>query len=196
MQWREPIEFSAGDTLQFTRTLHQYPASQGWSLLYELRGGTQALSFTSTASGDSHSIYVAPATTATWTPGDYVLTGYATNGTDRHQIYYGDLPLHENKVTAPGNAPELTFAQKMIAQIEATLLAKADDLSSASLGETRFTFLTPEELRKEHGYWTTVRRQEIAKERAKMGLPTGNRIKPSIQVVDAGIGGVHPFNWR
>jgi len=193
--WREPIEFVAGDTLAFNRRLADYPADQGWSLLYELRGGTQAVSFTSTASGSDHACVVSAATTSTWAPGSYVLEGYAVNGDQRFTIYYGALAIRLNLQTAPGNAPIQTFAQQMLAQIEQTMRAKAgDDLAASQLGDTRFQYLTPEQLRIEHGYWKGVRRQEIAKERAKAGLPTGNKIRTTINVVNSGTGyGVMPY---
>ena len=195
-QWREPAEFSAGDTLFFERSLPDYPANAGWSLIYELRGGTQAIEFTSTADGNAHSMTVLPAVTTTWVPGDYVLTGYAilSSTGERHQIYYGELKLWENKVGLPGDAPEQTFAQQMIAQIELVLLAKAgNDLALSKLGETEFRYMTHEQLRAEHGYWKSVRANEIAKYNAKMGRPTGNKIRPRINV--AGSGPVFGQQW-
>lgn len=189
IQWREPQEFSAGDTLTFERSLPDYPASAGWSLDYELRGGAQAISFQSTADGDAHKVTVTPATTATWAPGSYVLTGYATLAStgERHQFYYDTFTIWENKQTAAPDAPEKTFAQQMVEQIELVLLAKAgNDLAASKLGETQFQYMTHEQLRAEHGYWVTVRRQEIAKLNAKSGRPTGNKIRPRINVCPSG----------
>lgn len=187
--WREPIELAAGDTLAFTRNLSDYPASQGWSLDYELRGQSQAISFQSVANVDAHQVTVTAATTATWLAGDYILRGFAINsGTgERHQIYYGDFQLWSNAQTEAGNVPKQTFAQQMIAQIETVLLAKAgDDLAASQIGESRFQYLTPAELRTEHGYWKEVRRMEIARDRAKMGLPTGLKSRPIFKIKTPG----------
>lgn len=182
--WREPIEFAAGDTLSFTRRLPDYPASEGWSLLYELRGGAEVITFESTPDVDSHVILVPSATTAAWLPGDYLLVGFAQNGAVRHQVYYASLAITPN---TPDAGPEETFAQKMIAALEAVMLAKAqDDLAESAFRDSRFAYLTPEQLRTEHAYWVCVRRNEIAKERANHGRPTGNKIRPQINVKTTG----------
>lgn len=188
-QWREPIQFVAGDSLIFQRSLAQYPPSAGWSLLYELRGVAQPISFASTPSGNVHQINVASAVTAQWLPGDYVLTGFAILAAgERHQIYYGDLPIYADATQAPGIGDMRTHAQKMVDLLESVMLAKAgDDLAASSIGETHFKYLTPAELRLEHGYWKSVRQQEIARERAKAGLPTGNKIRPVMRVKSPGV---------
>lgn len=197
--YREPIEFAQGDTLSFTRILPDYPASQSWSIQYFLTGGPQPIQFNSTASGDSHVILVLPAVTANWLPGSYILAGYVINSGsgERHQIYYGSLPIYEDWSKAPGGSPVQTFAQQMIAQLETVMLAKASgDLAESSIENSRFRYLSPEELRKEHGYWSQVRRQEIAKERSKAGLPTGNKIRARVNVMGTGpiIGQGTPFS--
>lgn len=181
--WREPQEFPAGDTLAFTRRLADYLATDGWSLHYDLRGGAQPISFDSVADGSNHKITVAAAVTALWLPADYILVGYAVNGDERHQIYYGDFVLTENLADALGDEPQKTFAQQMVENLEAVMLGKAtNDLLESRIGETLFRYLTPEQLRMEHGYWSGVRRQEIAKLNAKQGRPTGNKIRPQLNV--------------
>lgn len=188
--------------MTFQKFLPDYLPSKGWSLKYEVRGGSQVIEFTSVATGDSHQITVAAATTATWLPGDYVMAGYAINaGTgERVQIYYNNLPVYENLVGTAGNIPEQTFAQKMLAAIEAVLVAKASgDLISSSVGDTRFQYMTMAELRTEHGYWKGVRANEVAKLNAKAGRPTGNKIRPRLNVTgqSSGIGtAVWPFGSR
>jgi hypothetical protein len=189
IQWREPQEFSAGDTLTFERNLPDYPATAGWSLDYELRGGAQVISFQSTPDGNSHKVNLAPAVTSLWAPGDYTLTGYAILAAtgERHRIYYGEFKLWEDKQTATADAPEKTFAQQMVEQIKLCLLAKAgNDLASSKLGETEFRYMTYEQLNRHLGEWMGVRRQEIAKENARAGRPTGNKIRPRINVSPSG----------
>jgi hypothetical protein len=188
-QWREPSEFAAGDTLSFSRRLADYPASQGWSLLYELRGGSQAIEFVSAADGDAHVMVVSKDTTAAWLPGDYVMAGFAVNAGQglRQQIYYGDLLVGANLPVTAGNEPQLTLAQEMIAKYELVMKAKAgDDLARSAVGDTGFWFLTPAQLREEWGYWKTVRRQEVAAERAKAGKPTGNKVRSVLRVLNGG----------
>lgn len=193
-QYREPIEFAAGDTLSFTRKLPDYLAGDGWSLTYELRGGAQAIEFSSTASGGDHAIAVTAAVTATWLPAEYILAGYAVKAAERHQVYLGTISITQNLPAATGDVPKKTFAALMVEKLEATMLAKAgDDLARSALNDTGFWYLTPEQLRVEHGYWKSVRVNEIKMERAKAGLPTGNKIRPSFNVVACGATGAI---WR
>lgn len=179
--WREPLTLAAGDTLAFSRQLPDYPATDGWSMLYTISGNNAPpLQFQSVASGSAHSLSVPAGTTAQLLPGDYVLTGYAIKGDERYQVYYGALTVTENTVT---EQVQKTFAQQMVEKLEAVMLGAADDnLLESRIGETLFKYLSPEQLRAEHGYWKTVRRQEIAMERARAGLPTGNKIRPVLRV--------------
>lgn len=191
---REPQEIVAGDTLTFRRALGNFLASDGWSLVYELRGGAQPIEFVSTADDGSHLVSVAAAVTALWLPAEYVFEGHAVNGEERHRIYFSSVSVLKDQVAAGGDEPQKTFAQKMLAQIEDVLLAKAgDDLAWSRLGDSEFEYMSAEELRTEHGYWSCVRRNEIAKENARNGRPTGNRIRPLFRVISGGVGGVRQF---
>lgn len=196
--WQEPLKLTQGDTLTFQRFLSDYQPP-AWQLTYEIRGGSQVIEFLSTPSGNNHLIMVPAATTAGWLPGDYVMAGYAINsGTgERVQFYYNALPIYSNLAGSPGNLPTQTFAQKMLATIETVLLAKATgDLISSAVGDTRFQYLTMEELRTEHGYWKQVRANEVAKLNAKMGRPTGYKIRPRTNVTAPGpsVGMFPPFS--
>ena len=117
---REPISFAAGDTLQWRRQLPDYPANAGWVITYALVGGPQPITFNSTvdADGISFDIYVAPAITGNWAPGDYILVGYVGNGADRHQIYYADCPIYQNQEAAIPGQNQQTVAQQNLAQIK------------------------------------------------------------------------------
>ena len=187
-QWREPLVIVAGDTLAFNRRLASYPAP-AWHLIYDLRGGKQAIEFASTPILESHSITVPATITTTWFPGDYTLTGYAVSadGSERHQIFELDIPIKANAQTEKGDADIRTFAQKMVDNLESIMLGKAsEDLLESRIGETQFRYLTPEQLRTEHGYWKTVRRYEIARDRARAGRPTGLVTKPVMNIVGVG----------
>lgn len=188
--WREPLEIVAGDTLAFNRRLGAYPAP-AYHLLYELRGGAQPIEFTSVQFGatPSHFVTVPVAVTATWLPGDYTLTGYAVSadGTERHQICELDIPVKANAQAEAGDADIRTFAQKMVDNLELVMLGKAGaDLLESRIGETQFRYLTPEQLRTEHGYWKTVRRMEEARARARAGRPTGLVTRPVMSIISPG----------
>lgn len=188
---REPLEFAAGDTLSFERAFSSYPASQGWVLDYEMRGtgnaSGQPISFQSVADGDDHAVIVPAATTAGWLAGSYTLAGYAVNNSSsqRHQIYEGQLSVKTNLQTAGGSDVQPTFAQQMVQMLESILIGK-NDLTESRIGETIFRYESIIAVRQEHGYWKSVRRNEIAIERAKAGLPAGNITRPVINITSLG----------
>lgn len=194
---REPIEMAVGDTLAFTRELPNYLPSDGWSLLYEIRGQGQAQEFTSTTSGTAHEILVTAAVTATWTAGTCVVSGFAEN-TDgrRQQIYAGALEILSNVPETAATMNVKTFAQTMVEDLQVVLESRASGaLSESQLGETRFKFKTDEELQKAHAYWSEMRRSEIGKQRGKAGLPTGYKIKSVFKVVNQGQGPLYGQQW-
>ena len=67
----EPSSVNAGDTVRWTRSLPDYPASAGWVLAYQLVNATSRITLTGTASGDDHLIQAAATGTASWISGDY-----------------------------------------------------------------------------------------------------------------------------
>lgn len=67
----EPTTVNAGDTIRWTKTLADYPASSGWVLTYTLLNASSKITITATASGNDHAVNVAAATSAAWTAGDY-----------------------------------------------------------------------------------------------------------------------------
>jgi hypothetical protein len=122
---KPPAEIRAGDTLQFTRTVGGYPASAGWALSYALVGGTQVYAFSSTASGDQHAVVVAAATTAVWLPGSYRLVEAATRGAERFTLSDQPVRILVNSAALLAGVDLRTHAEKVLANIEAWLEAKA-----------------------------------------------------------------------
>ena len=183
---REPTEITAGDNLAFTRTLPDYPASQGWILKYVLRGGADPITFTSTPSGDDHVIAVDAATTALWLPADYEAVGFAENGAQRTAFYISHLTVLVNaEVKDP--AELLTHAQKMIASLEGQLEKMAqDDIIDSSVEGTQIRREARKEIFQLRAKYKREREAEVARDNARNGRPTGRRIKPQINVMFPG----------
>ena len=189
--WREPAQIAQGDTINFTRRLPDFPASAGWSLLYALRGNGQAIEFTSTPSGDNHVVLVAAATTETWLPGKYVLAGWAvfTDGT-RNQIYLAPFELTPDLATAAPDVNVTTHAQRMLALIETQLEALAANvLDMTDVEGTRIQRAKRAELFQQRAHYRHERKGEIARARAKAGLPTGRKIQTVLSVLPPGPNG-------
>lgn len=192
-QWREPIQITQGDTICFFRNLPLYPASQGWSLLYSMRGGAQAIEFVSTPVGDSHQMIVAAAVTETWLPAYYELVGFAVNAgnAERKTFYTGQLLVAPDLSNEPGDADNRTHAQRMISYCEAQL----EILAQSSLDKTnvegteiqrvqRMSYL---ELRNKY---KRERQGEVDRERAQSGQPSRRKIKSVFSITAPGSVGI------
>jgi hypothetical protein len=195
-QWREPAQISAGDSVSFTRRLYRYPASQGWSLLYAMRGGAQAIEFESTANVDDHVILVEPAITETWAPAEYILEGWALSSVDgtRTQIYLAPFKVALDLSTAPGDAVITTHAQRMLASIEQQLEGIAQNVLDATDVEgTRIQRAKREELWRMRSHYRHEREGEIATLRAKSGLPSQRKIRTVFNITPPGAVGIRQF---
>lgn len=81
----------AGDTLQFTTTIADYKASDGWTLKFRLipRSSGSAITITAAADDDDPDAYevsVSAATTADWAPGDYSWAAWVEKGAEKFTV--------------------------------------------------------------------------------------------------------------
>jgi hypothetical protein len=182
--------FAAGDTLLFQRHLRDYQPSDGWSLLYQIRGGVTgdaACQFTSTALGELHEISVANTVTAGWLTGAYVLVGYAVSSTERHQIYYGELRIQPNLGTAKNDAVVTTHYQRMVTILEQQLEQLAQNiLVETNIERTQILRVDREKLERQLAVNKELRANEIACENVRNGRPSGNVIQGVGQIVPSG----------
>lgn len=178
----EPQSLAAGDTIDFLKALADYPASAGWSLLYELAGVVN-YEFASIAQNNSHRCTVAAAVTAQWLPGDYQLSGFAVNaGTaERKQIYQAQFPVTPN--VAAGQPLQKSHAAKMLELVMDVQLGKArHDILESDIEGTRIKRLSPKELREEYIFWLNAVSAERDAQRAAQGLPNRRKILPRFQI--------------
>jgi len=121
----EPVAVTAGDSIAWTRTLADYPASAGWVLSYQFIGPA-SLSITSAASGDDHLITVTAAQSSSWAAGSYIGQGYVTNGTDRYTVEPRLLlDVAANFATAAAGYDPRSANEKILAAIDATIAGSA-----------------------------------------------------------------------
>ena len=187
VNWQEPQTFAAGDTLIFQRYLRDYSPANGWSLLYEVRGNGQPITFVSAALGDYHGIQVDPAVTSLWAPAECVLAGYAVNGAERHQIYYGEFQIFPNEGSAQNVQPQTTHAQRMISLIEASLeKLAAHALETTNIEQTEIVRVKRLDLERQLAINKHIRMDEISQENIRAGRPSGNKIASQFNIINAG----------
>lgn len=174
----EPLSIVAGDQAEWTRTLSDYPASDGWALSYTLveRKTGAGVSFDATGSGSEYTVTVPSATTAAWPAGYYVGQGYVTKAGERKTVWAGTIEIKPN--LASGMAGDIrSHARKVVDSIEAVLEGRATEqvLDFSIEGTTLRKTPVADLLTLRDRYLVEVRREE-ARERAAMGLASGKRI--------------------
>ena len=117
---REPTTISAGLSYTWTKSLSDYPAT-AWTLSYSIVNSVNQYDVTSAASSDDHVVSILKAASAVYDVGAYRLIGYVDDGTDRVQVYAGDLVVQPDFTSV---AEMRSYAEQTLAAIEA-LIAKA-----------------------------------------------------------------------
>lgn len=176
----EPSEITAGDTIQWKKTLSDYPASAGWALKYRFINSAAKYDITAAADGDDHLVTIAAATSAGYTAGTYTWTRRVEKGTERYTLGSGTveiLPDLAAKTTAFDNR---SHAKTMLDAIEATLEGKATgsqlDILKKTIGDKNID-RNPELLKSWRNYYRAEYKDELRKERIKQGLRGGGQAK-------------------
>lgn len=131
----EPESFTAGDSVEWDRSLSDYTPADGWTLSYALTGAhSTVLTITATANAadTGYEVRVLPATSAAYTAGAYSLVGLVTH-TDgrRFEVYRGPCYVNPDPATA---TPALSFNERMLAAVESKISDRITaDISRYSL---------------------------------------------------------------
>jgi len=158
--WREPAIFTIGDSLRFQRRLPDYLPSDGWSIEYVLtpeypEGSAATLTFATApdATNTFHTVSI-DNFAAGQNPGDYVLSGYLVNGTERRQLYYEELKLTPNLPAGQSTGNLKTFNERMVEKYQHKCERLAEiDIDETDVQRTRFVLQQRDKARLELGYW-------------------------------------------
>lgn len=124
----EPTTVNAGDTIRWTRTLPDYPASAGWVLAYTLLNAASKITITSAASGDDHAVNVAAATSAAWVAGDYAWRAQVSKSGEVYTVGEGRMTVAPSFGAA--TLDTRSSARKALEAVEA-YLADPSNLTAA-----------------------------------------------------------------
>lgn len=132
-----PSFFFAGDTVQWTRLLADYPVSEGWTAFFALRGASSLDADAATATdGRSFSIVLTPTKTGNLQAGQYEWVLWVKLNDQVFTAERGVMVVEQNVLTAKAGdlqSPEEKEYALVCAQI-AGLLASPND--SYSIGGT------------------------------------------------------------
>lgn len=170
----EPLSVYAGDTVAWTKSLTDYPASV-WTLAYAFVRDGGSISITATASGDTHSVSVAAATTAAWIPAEYTWTSYATSGAVRHIVETGGIVVKANPES--GGYDARSQVKRTLDAVRALIEGRTvSDVSSYSIGGRSISKMSITELLTWKSKYEAEYAREVASDRLSRGLGTGRKI--------------------
>lgn len=161
----------AGDTLDFTTSAADYPASDGWVLTYKLipRTAGTVYAITSTADGDDHRLQASAATTAAWTAGTYSWSCYATLATESYTLANGVTQILPNPRVV-NTLDTRSAAAVALDNVVATLQGRATSaVLEYEIAGRRLKYMTPAELIKLKSHLE----REVAGEQAAARLAAG-----------------------
>lgn len=170
----------AGDSLNFTVSLADYQASDGWALSYRLipRSTGSVLTFGATASGDEFVVALAAGATASWAAGEYTAAAFVSKGADRFTIDSegGPVTIKPNLGTLTGALDLRSDAELALAAVRAKLKGKATDaVESYRINNRELRYYSLDELLKLESKLAA----DVAREQAAAGqTPTeGARVR-------------------
>src|SRR3990170_2741667 len=156
-----PSTITAGDTIAWTDSLADYPATT-WTLKYSLwKYGQAVIGITASTSGSDHAVSVAPA----------VSTAYAAKGSggtlERYTVATGRVTIKPNVAAASSSADFRSHAEKMLTGIEATLQGRATRAEmSLTINGKAIQYLKPDELER----WRSIYRRVVSKEKGESSI--------------------------
>lgn len=171
----EPTTVNPGDTVRWTKTLADYPASAGWALSYILLNASSKITITATASGDDHVVNVAAATSASWTAGDYAWRAQVALAGDVFTVGEGRITVAPS--FAATTLDTRSSVRKALEAVEA-YLSDPSNLTAAKYqiaGRSLDRFPLPDLWKHRDRLRFEVAREDAAT-RAAAGLPDTRRV--------------------
>ncbi len=161
----EPRSFIAGETLEWSKSLANYAATE-WTLKYSLRGpGTAPADITATADGEEFLVDASSTYTAALTAGTWRLVGWVESGSEKHYVYDEDVIV--KAAPATGTLETRSTAKIIVDAIDALLTGKASlDQKRYRIADRELERYEPEQLLKFRTYYWN---EYVKEERAKRG---------------------------
>lgn len=175
----EPAYLQAGDTIQWQRTLPDYPAGDGWALAYRFINQASRIDVVSVADGDVHRISIAAATSSAYVPGDYTWTAFVTRGADRYTIGQGRVTIRHDLASQAAGFDARSEAQRALDDLRSALLkwlSTSGHVQEYEIAGRRMRFATADEIRARMAIAQREVASEAAAQRIAAGQTTGRRV--------------------
>jgi len=173
----EPLEFRAGDTVAWTKSLADFSAADGWVLNYRFINAAGKFDITGTASGTIHAINVSAATTGAYAGGVYSWQAYVTKGAERYTIGHGNTTVLSNLAGEVAGYDTRSSARKCLDQLDAALATygKKAYTQSYSIAGRTMSFQSPGEFLAFRSKVQQEVNRETAATRIRNGLSARNK---------------------
>jgi hypothetical protein len=177
IQITEPLEFTAGDTVTWHKSLSDYPANDGWSLVYTLINATAKLSIASTASGSDHAINITALISSGYAAGIYSWQSCVTKGLERYTVGAGNIRIQQNLAGEVAGVDLRSSAKKCLDQLDAALAnyGKKAYLQAYEIAGRSMKFNAPSDFLTFRSKIQQEVNREIAVTRIKNGLSARNK---------------------
>lgn len=163
----EPSVFLAGDTLAFTISEPDYPASAGWSLSYTLTNTAGKITFSSSASGDQHAVSVAATTTSGYTAGRYRWVARAVKGSETYTVRQGEIEIKPDPSGAAYDTR--SHARKTLDALEAWIEGHDMAVANYRVGDRQMQYIPIGELLTLRSRYQKEVRRETAADLGRVG---------------------------
>lgn len=161
----------AGDTLDVSVTVPDYPASAGWTLTYSLRGPGR-IDLVAVADGDDYLVQATAELTAAWLPGQYAYTATVSKDDERYTVSSGSSTVTADLTQVQEGYDPRTVAERALADAEAALAAYNSSrgmVKKYAIGSRSMEFNTASEIMGLISYW----RMRVANEQARSSIAQG-----------------------
>lgn len=141
----EPTIFRAGETVEWTKIVQDYPNTDGYALVYSFSGPSALASITATNVADgSYSVSIPATTTSALVAGRYLWAAHAQLAGAVYPVAQGTIFVEAKLL---GTALT-THAERTLAVIEAALEGRlTSDMESYTIGTRQVTKIAAMELR-------------------------------------------------
>lgn len=180
----EPLSFTLGEYVQWTRTFDDYPAS-AWTLTYSLVKASAKIAIVASADGDDYLVTLSTTTTAAYTAGKYKWQAHVAGGSsERYLVDSGSIEILPDFATQSTGYDDRSHVKTTLDLLEAMIEKRAtkDQGSTVIAGEV-LGKMPMHRLLEFYDKYKAMYAQEQAAERVANGLGSGSNIL--VRFIDA-----------
>lgn len=173
----EPAIITAGDTLTWSKSLPDYPATV-WTLKYRLINSAGKIDITATASGTDYLVLVASTTSAIFIAGNYSWTAYVEKTGERVTVGGGTITIKPNlaaQTTFDARSDAAVIVDQLMVAYK-TYTASAGHIAEYQIGGRGTKYRSSAEILDQLNHWKAILASEKRAERINAGLGAGGKL--------------------